>query len=106
MWFRKFLLGLTAILLGLMWVVFGGLFLLCLGLYLLWHSLGLGVAFFGLIGGVSLLLTRTLMCRISTKEKSALPGVDSPEFPELDWSRLTERNSLTGQAGVNRHKIK
>jgi membrane protein implicated in regulation of membrane protease activity len=105
MWFRKFLLSLAAILLGLTGVVFGGLFLLCLGLYLLWHSLVLGVAFFGLIGGVSLVLTRTVMCRISTREKSELPRGESSEFPEIDWSSLAERTQLTG-SGAHRHKIR
>jgi len=105
MWFRKFLLSLTAILLGLTGVVFGGLFLLCLGLYLLWHSLVLGVAFFGLIGVVSLVLTRTVMCRISTREKSELSRGEPAAFPELDWSSLAERNTLTSKAGASRHKI-
>ena len=106
MWFRKFLLSLMAILLGLVSVVFGGLFLFCLGLYLLWNSLGLGVAFFGLVGVVSLVLTRLVMRRIPTKEKPELSSSESPGLAELDWSHFTERTPLAGRSGANRHKIR
>lgn len=106
MWFRKFLLTIVTILLGLAGVVFGGLFLLCLGLYLLWNSLGLGVAFFGLIGVVSLLLARAAMRRISTGQKPELLSPGSSDMPELDWSRPAESKPLAGRSQSYGRKMK
>lgn len=105
MWFRKLLLSLMTILLGLAGVLFGGLFLLCLGLYLLWNSLSLGIAFFGLIGVVSLVLARTALRRVSAKEKSELLSSESASYPELDWQHFTEMMPVNRRYEANRHKI-
>lgn len=105
MWFRKFLLSLMTILLGLAGIMFGGLFLLCLGLYLLWNSLGLGIAFFGLIGLVSLALARMAMRRVSTKEQNELLSSEAASIPEFDWPRFTEKTLASERRIVNRHKI-